>query len=444
MKTSKKTLLINGPVGKRLVSLTIPMVFGILGIVIFNIVDTFYIGKIGPNELAAFTFTFPVVMAIASLAMGIGIGASAAVSRAIGEGDRSKAQRLTTDSLILALLLVIFFVIIGLFTIDPLFTLMGASSKTLPLIREYMSIWYPGVIFLVIPMVGNNAIRATGDTKTPGIIMLIAAMANFILDPLLIFGFWVIPGLGLAGAAIATVIARAITLCVALWVLHFRERLITMVIPSWSILLDSWKRILYIGLPTAGARIIVPLATGVIIRIISSYGHAVVAGFGVASRIEFFSLAVVMALSSVIGPFVGQNWGAGMMERVKLSIRLGDRFSMIWGFAIFLILSIIAKPLASLFSDNREVITACVTYLRIVPVSYGLMGVFTISTMTMNVLNRPLSAAAITIMQMIALYIPLAYAGSYLYGLTGVFCATALSYSISGVIAYLVLRRILR
>ncbi|MCK4447261.1 MAG: MATE family efflux transporter, partial [Candidatus Marinimicrobia bacterium] len=316
MRSNKRAILIEGAIGKLLVKLTIPMVFGMISMIIFNLVDTLFVGRLGTKELAALSFTFPVVLVIHSLALGLGIGASAVISRAIGEGNHHKVQRLTTDGLGLAVIIVAFFVIIGLFTIEPLFRLLGATPELLPLIKDYMKIWYFGMLFVIFPMIGNNAIRATGDTKTPAIIMMFAALINTILDPILIFGLGPFPRLEIAGAAIATVISRAITFIVALYVLSHREKMITLAKTTAKSVFDSWRQILYIGLPTAGTRMIIPIGIGVITRLIASYGAEPVAAFGVSSRIEFFAVSVIAALSAVLAPFVGQNWGASKYDRV--------------------------------------------------------------------------------------------------------------------------------
>ncbi len=438
---TKKPLLIEGPVGKVLLNLTVPMVFGMIGMVAFNLVDTFFVGQLGTQELAALSFTFPIIMVIGSLAIGIGTGASAVISQAIGRGDHHKVKRLTTDSLILSFLLVAFFVAFGMMTIEPLFKLLGAEPEIIPLIREYMVIWYPGVLFVIIPMVGNNAIRATGDTKTPSAIMLVAVVVNIVLDPLLIFGLGPFPMLGLAGAAIATVISRAITLVVALWVLYYRDRMVTFELPAPKELIDSWKSILYIGLPVTGTRLLIPISMGVIYALVASYGHEAVAAFGVGIRIEFFAMTVIFALSTVIGPFVGQNWGARRFDRVVQGVRYSNIFSLVWGVAMFTILALASRPIASLFNDDPQVISITMLFLWIVPVGYALFGVFLISTMTLNVLNKPFPAAVLMVIQMFGLYIPLAYVGSYLFGLPGIFGAIVMAYSLSGIASHFVLKR---
>ncbi|MCK4494756.1 MAG: MATE family efflux transporter, partial [Candidatus Aminicenantes bacterium] len=127
IKSKQSAKLVEGAVGRLLVKLTIPMVFGMISMIIFNLVDTLFVGRLGTKELAALSFTFPVVLIIHSLALGLGIGASAVISRAIGEGNHHKVQRLTTDALCLSVIIVAFFIIIGLFTIEPLFRLLGAT-----------------------------------------------------------------------------------------------------------------------------------------------------------------------------------------------------------------------------------------------------------------------------------------------------------------------------
>ncbi|MCK4236665.1 MAG: MATE family efflux transporter, partial [Candidatus Krumholzibacteria bacterium] len=146
---------------------------------------------------------------------------------------------------------------------------------------------------------------------------------------------------------------------------------------------------------------------------------------------------------SVIAPFVGQNWGAGAKERINLGIKYSTRFSMCWGIAIFIILALLARQIAALFSDNPLVISTTAAYLRIAPLGYGFLGVFIISISTLNVLNKPLHAAALSIMQMFVLYIPLAYVGVHLFGVPGIFWALAIAYIAAGIAAYFVLVRVM-
>lgn len=432
--------LTEGPVGRILIKLTIPMLFGIMGMVVLNLVDTIYVSRLGTAELAALSFTFPVVMVVTSIGLGIGVGASSLISFAIGEGNHSKVQRITSDSLVLSLLLVAIFISVGYFTIDPLFTALGATPEILILIHQYMEIWYLGVPFVIVPMVGNNALRAKGDMKTPATIMLIIVVVNIILDPLLIFGLGPFPELGLKGAAIATVFARAISLFIGLYVLHYRDNMLTFKSPGIREVLNSWKNLLSIALPAAGARLIVPIAIGIVTHLIASYGAAPVAAYGAASRAEFFMLAILMALSSVLNPFVGQNIGANKVSRAKEALNKGMRFALLWGVGSFLLLLIIARPVARLFSTETEVIEYIVLYLHIVPIGYALRGVFDIVVNVLYVLRKPLLSALLILTQMIILIVPLIYIGSYFYGIKGIFIGMVVANIISGSIGFLVLK----
>jgi putative MATE family efflux protein len=430
-----KAKLTEGDVGKTLFKLALPMLVGIVGMVTFNLVDTYFVGRIGKNELAAMSFTFPVVLVIQSISLGLGIGASSVISRAIGKGDHSEVRRLTTDSLFLSLVIVAVVVFAGMITIDPLFRLLGATEDLIPLIREYMRIWYIGTIFVVVPMVGNNAIRATGDTKTPSLVMLVAITVNVIFDPLLIFGLGPFPQMGLRGAALATVMARATTFTVALLVLFRREKMITLKLPSASEIFSSWRRILYVALPAAGANLINPVSMGIITRLASIYGAAAVAALGVGTRIEMFALTPAHALAMVLIPFIGQNLGAGKHERIKKGIKQSIIFSLLWGVLIFLIALAAARPIASIFNKSPDVIENIRFYLIIVSISFGMQGVFLLLTSAFNAMNKPLNAAFVSLIRMIGLYIPLALLGSRLFELIGIFGAASLANIITGCIA---------
>ncbi|MFH1690291.1 MAG: MATE family efflux transporter [Candidatus Eisenbacteria bacterium] len=418
------------------------MILGMVGIHLFHLVDTFFVGRLGTQELAAMSFTFPVVFVIQGMSLGLGMGASAVISRAIGEGDWGRVRRLTTDSLALAFLIVAFLIVVGLFTIDPVFRLMGATDEVMPLIRSYMLVWYPGMIFVVMPMVGNDAIRATGDTRTPGLIMITAACVNGVLDPLFIFGIGPFPRLELAGAALATVIGRSITFTLALLILSRRERMLTRSFPGLRALWDSWKDILHVGLPSALTNILIPVGIGVITRIVSGYGAAAVAGFGVATRIETFALTPVMALRSVVAPFVGQNWGARRHDRLRRGVAISGGFSVAWGLLVWLILALTGRHIAAVFNDSPDVIATTSLYLLIVPAAYGMRGVLYLSTGALSVLRKPVDAAVLMLVQIFVLYVPLAMLGSRLLELRGVFGAGLISNVVAGAVAYLWTRRI--
>ena len=300
-----------------------------------------------------------------------------------------------------------------------------------------------GVPFVVVPMIGNNILRATGDTKTPGLIMIFGALANFLLDPVLIFGPGPFPALGVRGAAMATLIGRGCTFLISMYALVRRERLLSAEIPRYREVWRSWVEILFVGLPNAGTRMIIPFGQGVITRAVASYGAAAVAGYGIATRVEFFSLVALNALSSVIGPFVGQNIGAGKFERVRECFVVSRRFSFYTGMAVFFLNLFFAGRVAALFNEDPEVVTVAGLYLRIVSLSFAAQGFYLVVSAGCNVLKRPFHAVGLSFLELFGLAIPLALLGSRLIGITGIFGAIGISYLITGGVAWMVIDRVL-
>ncbi len=434
--------LTEGPIGRTLVALSGPMLVGVFSIAIFNVVDTWFVSLLGGTELAAISFTFPVVMVIGSVTMGLGIGAASVVSRAVGAGKIDDVRRYTTDALMLALSLVIVLSVVGWFTIDPLFRAMGATDATLPHIRDYMRVWYLGMVFLVVPMVGNSAIRATGDTRTPATIMVAAGLINAVLDPILIFGIGPIPGMGLGGAAWATVVARAVALVLSMRVLHFRERMIdwTPIAPGQGV--RSWKAILAVGAPAAATNVVVPLSFGVVTGMVARHGEFAVAALGAGSRVEMMATLVVMAVGAGLGPFAGQNWGAGRHDRLGRALTLAGRFALGWGLVTWAFFAVGGTLVARAFSPDPSTLDLIVVYLWLLPISHGLQGVHNITAAVFNAINRPLNAAALSLLKAPVLVLALAWLGNQLFGIAGIFAGMALSNVVVGTLAHVWTRRL--
>lgn len=446
MSSSKhlQATLTTGPVHLHLRDMALPMVWGLLATMSFNVVDTYFVAKLGDAPLAAMSFTFPVIMFITSIAIGLGAGTSSAVARAIGSGNQGQAKRLATDAISLTALISISCCFIGWMTITPLFKLLGASDELIPLINDYMSIWYFSAPLLMIPMVSLSALRAMGLSRVQGYLMSCAALFNALLDPILIFGLWGAPRLELEGAALATLITRAITLVVAFYILHRRLHMLVNPFVGIQRLCQSWGVITHVGVPAMIANVIVPLASGVMVAMVASYGHEAVAGMGVAVRIEPLALIVFYALSGVIGPFVGQNLGAGMFSRVYLAHRVVTLFCLTFGLLLALILWLFGAAFASVFSHSDQILPVAVAYLSLVPLSYGAYGLVMSANASFNGLGRPMPSIAISFLRVFGVFLPLALLCKGLFGLQGLFAAVALSNVIVAIIAYTWLKRTVR
>jgi putative MATE family efflux protein len=442
--TTSRAQLLDGPIAPTLIRMAAPMAFGMLALVLFNIVDTVFVGRLGAEHLAAMSFTFPVTFLVMSVTMGLGVGTNSAVSRAIGAGNSALVRRLTTDGLALVVVQVVIASALGIVTMGPIFRLLGASPPTIVLIESYMVPWFLGLVFLVIPMNGNAAIRGTGDTMTPALIMIAAALVNMVLDPFLIFGIGPFPRLELQGAAIATVCSWIVALLASLWFLAYRKRMLSFDRPRVQEVLYSWRQILYVALPAAATNIVLPLVGGVLTRMVAAYGEHAVAAFGVGSRVDSFATIGLVAMAFAITPFVGQNFGASQIDRIRAALGFGIRFSLMWGFGATVLLAGSAGVIGRLFSDEPTVVLWSVRYLWIIPVNYWAFGVFVIISAALNAINRPLMSSMLMLVRLFTLVLPLAIAGSVLFGLWGILIGISVSSALSALLALVVVRRVVR
>ena len=441
---SNKARLTQGPVGRHLVDMTLPVLFGVFTMMLQAFVDAWFIGQVGDRELAALGFTFPVLMLVSSVAIGLGAGTSSVVARALGANDHRRARRLTTDSLLLSFGITAVISVAGILTIAPLFRLLGAPDDLIPLIGGYMRILYAGVPFVVVGMVGMSSMRATGDTRLPSLLMVITAVANVLLDPILIFGVGPIPALELNGAAMAAFIARGALFAGALYFMRRRLDMLTFNRPDPGELRKSWADILHVGIPAAGTNAIIPIATGAITALLARYGPEAVAGFGVASRVESLTLVIYYAMSAIIGPFVGQNVSAGKADRIYLALRLCTIFCLTSGLAIAALLAGSSRFLPSLFSDNPAVTDVATTFLLIAPLGYGAYGMVMVMNASFNGMGKPMPGVAVSTIRLAGVYLPLAFIADRLFGIAGIFGAYTVANIVTGATAYVWARSAVR
>ncbi|WAG13513.1 MATE family efflux transporter [Aeromonas dhakensis] len=428
--------LLTAPMTSVLLRMTGPMILGIVAILAFNLVDTFFIGMLGTQALAAISFTFPVTFVVTSLAMGLGAGLSAVMGHALGQGKHEEAARITTDNLFLAVLLVTLIAVVGALTIHPLFRLLGASDALIALIYDYMLIWYLTVPMLVLPMVGNAAIRATGDTKTPSLVMTVAGLVNGVLDPLLIFGIGPFPEWGIRGAAIATSLSWLMAMLVSLYILRHREGLLRWRLSPRPQLLAHWRALLHVAVPASFTNMLNPLANAVLMTIFAGLGTEVVAAYGAASRVEALLLIVMMALSSVLAPFISQNCGAGNPARAKAALQLCMRFALLFQLAVYALTWLLAPFIADLFSDHPQVVRLIVLYLHLVPIGYGFQGMVMLLASALNGVRASSISFLFNGLRLFVFLLPGAWLGAKLGGEQGIYLGILLANLAAGTLAW--------
>ena len=396
------------------------MVMGFIAMTVAQLIEAFYLGLVGSAELAAVAFAFPIVMIFNALTRGIGVGTGAVLARAIGEGDRGRAARLTSHGLLLTLLFTIACALLLAWQAPRVFALLGATGEVLDLASRYMVVWTIGFPLFGISMVGSGLMRSIGDPSFPGYVMSVGALLQVVFGPPLIFGWFGIDALGISaieGAAWAFVLARACSFLMTWWWFAREE----MLRPSLTGLSASTRDILHVGGPAAATNLIQPLSMAVTTRILAGSGVAVVAGFGVASRIDAVVTMVVIGISASAAPLVGQNWGARAYDRVREALRLAYRYSLIWGVCAAVIMWLGGPFFVSLITDDPDLVEPAVMLLYIVPISIGFLGMTNVANGAFNALSKPMPPLLLSVSRVLAVYLPAAYLAHELYGYVGVY-----------------------
>ncbi|HTQ98540.1 MAG TPA: MATE family efflux transporter [Candidatus Acidoferrum sp.] len=426
--------LIHDPVATTLYRTAVPTTLGAIAVIAYYLANTFFVGLLGTGPLAAIGFTFPATILFTYFGVGLGIGTSALVGKAIGCKDSEHACEITFAGLAMGLLIGLALMAPALLSIDWMFPLLGAGEEHLPMIRSYMHIWYVGMPLQLMQFAGTAVIRATGNARLHGKMMTISAIINAVLDPLLIFGIGSWHGMGIAGAALATVTAWAFTIVVIVYQLGVKDDLLRFHLPPHDQLLESWRKLLVITAPAALANMITPMANAVLTATIAGYGTVAVAAYGVASRLENFILIVVLGMSMSVPPFISQNFGAHLYDRVRLGLRLSLRFVLYWQLSLYLLVAATAPWIAAIFTREQSVHDIIVMVLRILPASYAFQGMVVLSASSFNALHAPRNGLVTSLLRFFVFYVPLALLGNHIDGMRGLFIGAAIGNLLAAVV----------
>ena len=427
--------LTRGNVSSQLTRMTIPYFLGISSMILGSMIETIYVGFLGAKELAAYSFMFPVIMALTSLSMGVGIGASSVIARAEGSGQRSLAIRYVTHAFVLTAVLTLLVISSVFFWLEELYSLMGAEGEVLTMVVAFAEIWVLGLFTFTLPMVASTVLRAFGIAKAPGAVMTISALVQIAVSPVLIFGLFGFPALGLMGSAFSFVLIGVFRL-IAFVYLVLREDIL-LKSDIFREFAQSVSAIMKISIPAMLANLIGPVTLGITIALLAEHGDSVVAGFGVVSRIEMLITMILGALASSVAPFVGQNWGAGKFERIRSGLFISYVFCLAWGGLCFVLLAPSGELFVSWINDDAELIDAAAWFLIIVPISFGLMGVGNIAGSLFVALGKPIPPTLLSILRSVVIYLPLAIYLDGEFGYVGIFWAIVIANFAYGGAAFL-------
>ena len=357
--------LTQGPIQKRILQMAIPMSVGLFFNTMFNVVDTFYAGRLGMTSLAGMSASFSVFFILTAIASGLGTGLAALLAISIGQHDQERVERYTVNGLFLTLGMSILLTVLGLLFAPNLLLALGARGPAFEEGARYVRGIYAGAIFFALNATLNALLTARGMTKPYRNFLIFGFFLNALLDPMLIFGWFGLPRLGTLGVAIATVICQAVGTVYMAWKVHkllgWRpERRI------WKLIgLPCQFEILSQGIPAALNMLTIAIGIFVINFFIYRFGNdAGIAGYGAAVRIEQIALLPALGLNSATLAMVGQNYGAGRLDRVRETFMVALRIGVIIMTIGMILVYPFAPQLVSLFNDDKQVIAEGARYLR--------------------------------------------------------------------------------
>ena len=357
--------LLKDNIPKLVKQLAIPASVGTLFQTLFNIVDTFYAGKISPEALSALSKSFPIYFIIIATSIGVTVAGTSLIGNSIGEKNKKNILFYFTHIIFYGILISLIITYIGLNYSEKVFKLMGSTDQVINLGLQYTNIIYYGSFLFILVVSLNSLLHAEGDTKTYRNVLILSFFLNIILNPILIFGFLFIPPLGVTGIGIATLIAQFISLIIILIKVFLNQRIKNITKEFFFLKFYYLKNIFFQSMPITIAICGYSIAASFIFTYVGSSGEYAVAGYGAATRIEQVVLLPVLGINTAIISIIAQNFGANYLQRIKLtyftSIKYGLFIMILSGIFVFISADIIPK----FFSTDPEVLDYGSRYLKI-------------------------------------------------------------------------------
>jgi putative MATE family efflux protein len=441
---SENAKLTRGSIRGHLVSQTLPMIIGVAAVMSIGLVDAYFIGQLGRDELAAISFIFPITVAITSMGVGIMVGINSVVARALGEGDDAMAARRANFGVIFA---VGVGVVIGLalyLLLDPLFRLMQAPDELLPLIRTYMRPFALGFPLMLGIMGLNGVLRGQGEARKTSYVSITYAAANWVLDPILITGALGFGGFGIVGAAYATLIGWACGVLVGILLMRRTAIPLDPGLARKCRVREPLFAILKVAGPAAFSNAINPIGLSVLTALIASQGSAAVAGFGAAGRVQSFAVVPLLGLSGSIGAIIGQNWGAKMPDRARQAMFEAAIFCVVWGAGIAAVLAFNGSWFAGFFTDDPDVVEEFASYLSIAAWGYAGYGLLIVGNGALNAIDRASYALMQSCARVFLVMLPAAWLLRASLGSQAIYTAELAANVAGGILAIAIVWRMLK
>jgi putative MATE family efflux protein len=408
-------------IGRLLLKLSLPAFFGMFVMTLYNVVDTIFIGRyVGPLGIAGLSIVFPFQMLSMGIGAMMGMGGASLISRLIGAKNVSRAEHALGNAITSVIVLSAVITVVGLVNIDFWLRLMGASETILPYARDYMTIILIGTIFRTLPMTSNSLVRAEGNARVAMTGMIIGAVSNIILDAIFIIPL----GMGVKGAALATVIAQVISTLYFIRYYFFGKSFLKIrsgnLIPEFSIL----KAIMAIGIASFARTIASSLSAVLVNRALVTYGgDYAVSAFGIVNRVMMFAIMPAIVIGQGLQPILGFNYGAGRYDRALKVIKIAMIAATSISILVFLVLYFVPEPVIRIFTTDGELIALGSYAAKLVFLALYLVGFMMVGSLTFQSMGKAVQSFVTSISRGALFLIPLVFILPYFLQLDGVWWA---------------------
>jgi putative MATE family efflux protein len=429
-------------VGSLLFKMSAPAVIAMMVQSLYNVVDGIFIGHwVGAHGLGGVTAVMPIQFILMALGMLFGMGGASVISRRMGAGDWNSASFTLGNMIVLCAGSGLLCLAIGLLTSDSLIRFSGASGENLYYGMEYFRIILFGTPLMTFSMAGNSSVRAEGNAKVAMVSMLIGAVLNIVLDPVFIVVF----GLGVRGAALATVISMTLS---AVYLLHFYlsgRSLLSIHLRDMRLNWALVREMMTIGFSDFARTVAMSLTMGLMINTISYYGGEIaVAAFGVFFRVMSFLFMPMMGIAQGAQPIIGFNYGANQLDRVKKALRLANIGATSVAVIGFIVLVLFPEPLFRGFSSDPELIGTGKTLSRFMAFTLPIVGYQTISISFFQALGKAGPALFLAVSRQVVFLVPVLLILPRLFGLTGVWLTFPVADSVSFIVTFVLMTLTMR
>ncbi|MEW5785600.1 MAG: MATE family efflux transporter [Bacillota bacterium] len=410
-------------ISNLLMRFSLPATLALAVMASYNIVDAAFVGRLGSDAIAALSISFPIQMLFGAIGVGTGVGAASLISRSLGAHRNEEAVIAAGQVIMIALALGISTTLIGLFALEPLLMFFGATPEILQQTVDYMLTITNGAVMLFMIMMLNQTVRAEGNAILPMFVMILSAVLNIVLDPIFIFML----GMGIRGAAIATVLAKAIGAVILLWYyIAGRSALkvrFSHLRPHGQTMLNIYK----VGLPTLFLQMSANISLIVANRILGSFGFLSIAVMGLAFRLQMFALMPAIGIAQGIMPIIGYNFGADKPKRIRETMIKGAISATLLVIVLGLAFFLFPRLFLRVFSNDAALLAGGMEAIRIMVVMYPLLSLPLIGGAFFQGVGKGTPALFLSLMRQFIAYIPLLLLLPRFFGLIGIWLATPLA-----------------